>query len=122
MPFIIETIGKWGVKTSELNHIRLTHPQPGDPILMPDGSIARVDDVNSKSIGVCLHTSSVFLCESGKVSISGGPFESINLDDIEYTGELKNVIFWNWGDHLPGAHQGVYYHITRPLFKCISKN
>ena len=122
MPNIIESIGKWGVKTTELNSIRMNSPKPGDPVLMPNGSTARIDSVKTNSIGVCLGNASVFLNENATVNISGGPFESFDLIELECTGELKYVTFWNWGDNSPGADMGVYYHIARPLFKVISKN
>lgn len=65
---------------------------------------------------VCCEPGSVFLSPES-VSISGGPFTSISMDQIEPTYTLKLVRFWNWGDLWPGAGHGVDYYIERPVFR-----
>jgi hypothetical protein len=49
------------------------------------------------------------------VSISGGPFQTVDLAKLEWSG-FGNLHCWNWGNNSPGAHQGVQYLITRPVF------
>ncbi len=141
---IIESIGRWGIKSTDLNHEpgRLSTPKPGDiiqfykepgdkkmffaPKALPlkDEAIypldrakyGRINYVNENEIHVCSHLGSAFLAESGGVSISGGPFTRINLDDIEPAGTTYNADFWNWGNNSAGAGQGVHFMIARPLF------
>jgi len=49
------------------------------------------------------------------VSISGGPFQRIEVARLVWTG-FGQLACWNWGNNSPDAHQGVHYHITRPVF------
>ncbi len=52
------------------------------------------------------------------VNISGGPFQTIEASRLDFWsfGQLE---CWNWGNNLPGANQGVRYHITRPVFQLL---
>lgn len=125
---IIEYIGKEGVKTSPANS-RLIEPKEGDVIEFPetlgypfDNPFGRIDRLNNVfnsdplQVHICVNLGSVFLGD-GYVSISGGPFTHILKSDLKPTGKVKDVNFWNFGDHLPGAGQGVYYTIARPVFR-----
>ena len=121
---IIETIGKNGVKTTPFNIRQFQGPKPGDVIEYPEDApypynkaYGRVDSVEGGKVYICCNMGSVFLTDSGAVSISGGPFSSVWLSDLEFTGELRTVRFWNWGDNSAGAHQGVDYMIDRPVFR-----
>jgi len=134
--FIIESISAYGVKTSPARFGRMETPHPGDVIDFGDnignfpyteGRYGRVEEVgtdnpevgwvNAGELHVCCGNASVFLHEDGSCSISGGPFAVIKIKDLEPTNELKTVLFWNWGDHSPGADQGVNYHLARPVFR-----
>ena len=134
--FIIESIHGGGIKTTNAHPSRLYDPRPGDVIDFGEnvgtypytsGRYGRIDEVgtdnpdkgwcNKGEIHVCCGNASVFLMENGDVSISGGPFSVIRESDLEYTGGMETVGFWNWGDNSPGAGQGVYYRIERPVFK-----
>jgi hypothetical protein len=126
---IIEVIDKHGVQTTnkDLAHIRLKTPKPGDVITYAEGlpypfrhEYGRVDSLkhyeDEGRITICCQGGSVFLNSNGTVSISGGPFAGVDLAHLKPTYTLKAVRFWNWGDNLPGASQGVDYYIERPVF------
>ena len=129
---IVESISNRGVKTTPAALIgsRMSRPRPGDVIDFGDNAgnypfknrYGRVDTVETgmadkNEIHVCCHMGSAFLCDSGNVSISGGPFECVNIDDLEPLYETRPGTFWNWGDLGAGAGHGVYYTIDRPVFK-----
>jgi hypothetical protein len=126
---IIDSIGKWGVKTTPHN-IRMYRPKPGDVIDFGEnegtfpfynGRYGRIESIDSTYVEgkfhVCCGGASVFLFESGNCSISGGPFTHIDPADLIPTPALKTVRFWNWGDNGRGAGMGVDYYIARPVFK-----
>lgn len=132
MSHVIDYIGGDGVKTSDLGQRRFVHPQPGDPIEWPNGKLGRVDALYDPAgswakegeLHVCVNGGSVFLGWDSKrrratVSISGGPFTCVRLEDLQATYQVRVVDFWNWGDNSPGADQGVYYYIGRPLFRYV---
>lgn len=127
---IIEYIGREGVKT-EAAQFRMAKPRVGDPILWPNGKIGRLDAMPSSqpngwpepgNVHCCCGLGSVFWGwneeeRRATVSISGGPFISVKLDDLKPTYRYRLVNFWNWGDHSSGADQGVEYTVARPLFE-----
>ncbi len=121
---IIESIGYWGIKTTPIRIRELRGPQPGDVIMIPGGlcypfnkpGFARVSSRNEKTVTTCLNTPSVYLCENGSVSISGGPFVTMALDSLVHVG-YRLCSFWNWGDNSRGADQGVDYQIMRPMWR-----
>lgn len=129
---IIETIGKWGVKTRPFQ-IRAARPGPGDPVdisefkdiypFKSEYQYARIAGIRTNETGTkrlslcCTGGGSHHLFENGEVSVSGGPFVGVDLDWIEPTYLIKAVHFWNWGDHSSGAGMGVDYHVSRPIFK-----
>ena len=106
---------------------RFRTPHAGDPVVArfdrypwKKDVIGRLDNFGSWKDGewhVCCEGGSVFLFESGRVSISGGPFACVKPEDLVPTLELHTCSFWNWGDNGPGANHGVYYQIDRPLFE-----
>ena len=129
MTHIVESIGAWGVVTSPLQP-RVRHPRAGDIVDFGEnqgtypftqGKYGRIDSADwlgeEGLILVCCEMGSAFLFESGGVSISGGPFWSGPLSELEATGLLKLARYWNWGDNSPGAYQGVDYHFDRPVFR-----
>ena len=124
---IIETIGIWGVKTSEADYIRFITPKPGDVIKLKNGKEGRIEQVGPNDILkedeliICENEYSVFLLENGQVDISGGPFKKLKKDELKPLHELKLVHFWNWGDNLPGAGKGVDYYLNRPVFAIKNK-
>jgi hypothetical protein len=138
--WIIETIGKWGVKTTDAQ-VRFNLPRPGDVIDFGDfhgkypftsGRYGRIsswqkpyrDTYNDKDVpgqwSVCCGGASCFLGEFGQVDISGGPFTGIRPEDLEPMYSTKRVRFWNWGDNGPGGGHGVDYYIDRPVFLLVS--
>ena len=127
MNFIIESIGKNGVKTTSAHNGRLARPTAGDIVDFGEGErpypytnvrYGRVDRIRDDGkVSICCQTQRVFLEDDGSVSITGGPFQSVALEDLEPTHTLDNAPFWNWGNHSPGAHQGVDYTIARPVFR-----
>ena len=133
---VIEYIGNDGIKTTEARIRSFAGPKPGDVVAYPEnapypfnsslsvghGRIAGMpytDDNGDERVSVCCGGASVFWHGPESVSISGGPFESIKLSDLEATMTYKNVHFWNWGDNSAGADQGVYYTVSRPVFNLI---
>ena len=69
-----------------------------------------------ESIYVCCELGSAFLTENGSVSVSGGPFDTVPMKLVMPAMRVRTAQYWNWGDNSPGASQGVYYKIDRPLF------
>jgi len=140
---IIETIGDWGVKTTDYDIRRFGPPRPGDPVHVPldapypyrvpvypeghpfhgtnrDPAFATVEYIEGDEVMVCWGGASCFLTESGAVSISGGPFTSVPKEALEHHhGILANVQFWNWADNGPGADHGVHYTVQRPVFNLL---
>lgn len=124
---IIETIGRWGVKTTPYDYSRQTKPHAGDVVEFSEElrrypvsrRWCRIASIDTKSgmVSIVDGSGSAFLDENGHVSISGGPFFSVPLESLEPTHSLHRDRFWNWGDNLPGAAQGVDYHLDRPVFK-----
>ena len=122
---IIETVGKWGVKSSPYA-TRRQQVRPGDVVEFAEDlrqypvscRFCRVDHVDRDSgmVGIVNGMGSAFLDENGSLSISGGPFFSVPLESLEPTTDLREERFWNWGDNSPGADQGVDYRIARPVF------
>jgi hypothetical protein len=123
---IIESIGKWGVKSTShnLTRIRIERPESGDIIEFTDtnyphtsGKYGRIESIEGDTANICVHLGSAFLREDGSVSISGGPFEYVKLEQLEPTYTLYLAPYWNWGNNSPGANQKVTYHFERPVFK-----
>ena len=137
---IVESISGEGVKTTTkpFVHERFKTPKPGDVIDFGEfegqypfasGQLGRVSEIYPQGIcskpgeiHICCRGCSVFLFDSGSVSISGGPFQMLKLENLEATYTAKVVKFWNWGDNRPGAGKGVNYWIERPVFKIISED
>lgn len=125
---IVETIGKWGVKTSDYSS-RMYTIKPGDVIRFGDNKeypnhdadFGIVDSIDGNRITYCVHPMGIHLFENGNVSISGGPFGSCSKTDIEPTGLIQDVLMWNWADNSPGGGMGVNYSIARPVFQLKSK-
>lgn len=124
--YIIESIGKWGIKTSPAQ-FRMDRPKPGDiiyfdkplrkyPVSHPHNRISTID-ANTGMVSIVSGFGSAFLYENGELSISGGPFFSMHRSTLRPMHTLIAGQFWNWGDNLPGANQGVYYTIDRPMFR-----
>ena len=131
MHFILEYIGAFGVLTRPLDARRFTTPQPGDAVLLPDGSHGMIEGrdrglTRPGEYHVCERPSGAFwgLCTAGPapcgfVDISGGPFQSVPAARLEPTCALHTQVLWNWGDHGSGAGQGVQYLVPRPVFKLL---
>ena len=126
--FVIEYVGKEGVKTSPANAYRMGRPRSGDLIRWHDGSLGRAWGnpgevfAEDDQIHVCESLGSAFLSPDGSVDISGGPFRVLDLSDLEPAYELGRATVWNWGDNYRGAGQGVDYEIQRPIFNYVGNN
>lgn len=132
MTHIVEYLGKEGVRSTPYDHHRIAHPKAGDLVEWPNGKIGRLEtrfDPNRPKAYVdepgdwltCCEMGSAFLGwaeerDEPYLSISGGPFITINERDLQSHG-LHVARFWNWGDNDIGAHQGVEYLIVRPLYR-----
>lgn len=105
----------------------MTSPSAGDLVCWSDGSYGQIEAVGKAlrwphKVHVCNRLGSAFLglLEGNKepyVSISGGPFSSIDRSELEPMMELRRARFWNWGDCMPSAELGVEYWLARPVFK-----
>jgi len=123
---IIETVGSWGVKTNPFS-IRGRHPSPGDPVNIQALDFypykghewASIAAIHGSEVSLCIGIGSMFLNQSGNVSISGGPFTAVGRPNLEATMRLKRMRFWNWGDNGTGAGHGVDYYIDRPVFDLV---
>ena len=129
MAWIIEHIGNHGMKTTEANYLRMSTPKPGDVVdfgenfkenkyplnLERKARVVSSSFIEKDEIMICFRAS-VFLLDNGETDVSGGPFETLKIKDLEFAHDLELVRFWNWGDHRPGAGQGVDYYIQRPVF------
>jgi hypothetical protein len=125
MDHVVEYIGKDGIIHSKFDWIRIKTPHVGDLVDFGD-SLGRIESLDWGMTGkmhVCETLGSAFLgkLRDGTIylSISGGPFRTINPEDLEPTMGAKVVPFWNWGNNGPGGSHGVEYHIARPIFKYI---
>lgn len=118
---ITEYVGKSGVRSSTFDHDRASHPRPGDLVLWIDGTYGMIESIGKwadNEAQVCSNQGSAFLGE-GYISISGGPFFSIPLAELEPAPMLglHAAHFWNWGDNQAGASMGVDYTLMRPVFR-----
>lgn len=50
---------------------------------------------------------SLYICEGGGCSFSGGLYASVSVGDFEYVGETR-ASFWTFAGGCPGAGRGVY--------------
>ena len=131
MPNIVESIGAWGVKTTpdSVSYVRMERPRSGDIVLFMDkeyphnnSQYGRIEHVSgSGDVDICCNLGSAYLYQDGSVEISGGPFETVALDELHPTHSLYEAEYWNWGDRGGGAGHGVYYKINRPVFKLTKK-
>lgn len=125
---IHEYIGGSGIVTCPqyATHHRYQEPRPGDLLRIPDnlrrypfaGDLARICSIDNEEqrASVCCDVGSAFLNEDGSVSVSGGPFQGVPLEDIHPGWRLHPTPFWNWGNNSAGAHQGVNWLLYRPIF------
>lgn len=129
MKHIVEYIGKEGVRHTPLSRARWTRPSPGDAVLLPDGSYGMIEGLGrglamDNQFHVCDHPEGVFLFlkadGAAGVDISGGPFRHVQPCCLEPIYALRTASFWNWGNNGAGAGRGVYYQITRPVFKLLT--
>lgn len=123
--FIIEYIGREGVQTSPADAVRFNNPRSGDAVLIPDGlqgypftqgKFARIAAVRGPKIQICCGLGSAFLNVGGSVSISGGPFETLDAVDLEPLGYGEWFDVWNFPNGAGGG-MGVNYKIFRPVFR-----
>jgi hypothetical protein len=130
MSFIIESISKNGIKTSLADLNRYQTPKSGDVIDFGENQgkypflhsqYGRIWHVEGDTVSFCCSMGSAYLFDNGNVDISGGPFSTCKKSELEETYTQHVATFWNWGNNLPGAHQGVDYQISRPVFKLNKK-
>lgn len=118
---ITEYVGATGVISSDYTPQRASTPRAGDLVQWPDGTHGMIESIHQygpNTVHVCHDNGSAFLAED-YVSISGGPFFMLTLDDLEPTYAVANANFWNWGENLPGASQDVRFTIGRPVFRYV---
>lgn len=118
---IIEFISNEGVVTTKLSDDGLMRlPKAGDPIQFKDSKRGRLTghdhhSNNSQSMGYA-STGSFYWAGPDQVSVSGGPFGSIDLSLLSFKGVFVSVTFWNWGDLGVGPGNGIHYTVDRPLW------
>lgn len=120
---IIESIGKWGVVSTPYD-MRINRVRPGDIIEVSQelrkypctSAYSRIASVDENGVAsVCEAMGSAHLLQDGSCDISGGPWWSIPVSLLQPKYELREATYWNWGGNYPGANQGVYYRIYRPV-------
>ena len=121
--FIIDYIGGDGIDHCPIDTRQRT-PKPGDAVQISryeqypflQNRFAYIAGFDGDEVILCIGSCSKFLQRGPSVSISGGPFHRVHKDCLVPTFRLQTVRFWNWGNNSPGAAQGVYYGIDRPVF------
>jgi hypothetical protein len=119
--FIIENITKDGIKTSFLTHSRYETPKPGDPVRLGGGKLGMVDpgagwiEPGKPEVMLCKGIMGAFM-GANHISISGGPFEVVKIQDLKPLYQLHPTKFWTWG-RSPQGSGGVNIWIERPLFE-----
>ena len=125
------------LKTTDLRNggrRRLVTPRPGDVVdfilLLGQYPAAKrygtIESVAKDRIHFCCEHGSIFICDNGETSISGGPFCSVPATSLVAAHDLAALPFsfpimrqqsmWNWGTNGSGAGNGVHYSVTRPVF------
>jgi hypothetical protein len=102
-------------------------PQGGDLVRWPDGTTGMIDDCTGGtptrlSVVANVNTASVHLLDNGKVSISGGPFRFVGIDQLRDTGIREFACFWNWGGRTARAHEGVDFILARPVYEILTED
>lgn len=137
---IIEYVGAYGIIASRFPHVRCKEVRQGDWVDLRAwrdannyygtgytyyGDFGRVDRVNWIKEGlvhVILNAGSCYLgprddWSGGYTSISGGPFDTFFIEDLEPTMELKAGRYWNFRNGFAEGDNGQDYMIERPVFK-----
>ncbi len=121
---IVESRGKWGIQITE-GEERLLEVRSGDIIEFPEElikypvsqSFCRVQEIHENGrVHIVDGMGSAFLSQNGSVNISGGPFFSVWKEHLIPCKRTHPATYWNWGNNFPGANQGVYYQLARPVF------
>ena len=117
---------------------RLTTPRPGDPVdfslllgqYPANQRYGTICGFSEGEVNFCCEPGSIFICDDGNVSISGGPFASClprtliaahDLCELPLDFPLmRRQSFWNWGNNGSGAGNAVHYHVDRPVFLATS--
>jgi hypothetical protein len=124
--YLIDTITREGLKKSFLTPGRYEKPRPGDPVKLGDGIIGMVDagagwiEQDGSQVMVCKGVMGAFMGD-GFISISGGPFEVVDIDRLKPTFELYAAKFWIWASY-PQGSGGVNIWIERPLCELKGEN
>lgn len=85
-------------------------PKAGDLVALADGR----EGILCGDGSVCLNART--FREGDKVSCSGGPCVTVNLDDLKPSG-LARVAFWRWADGYPAAHNDGEYFMHVPQWQ-----
>lgn len=48
----------------------------------------------------------------GPLSISGGPWEGFDLNELKESDKVEEITRWNWGLNGPGGDKGVYFKVN----------
>ncbi|MEM9468368.1 MAG: hypothetical protein AAGA90_23570 [Actinomycetota bacterium] len=67
-------------------------------------------------IMICEELGSAFLRDDGTVDISGGPFRTIQADQLLATWQTYPAPVWNWAGASRGKDRGHHFTIDRPVF------
>lgn len=90
----------------------------------PKGGIGRIEGIGrwkADEYHICANLGSAHHDLKGNCSISGGPFCSLEEEELEPTDRTMEIQFWNWGTNGPGADQGVYFTKKVRVWECSSK-
>lgn len=109
-------------------------PKPGDVVIIPASHSLRGRDAfavlngptgyGNGRYGTCVDASA-FLGPASEyapldapelLSLSGGPCPFVRLDELTFTGTVRDQSFWRWTD-TARAHSAVHYILTVPVWR-----
>jgi hypothetical protein len=94
-------------------------PMPGDIILLKNGKAGIIERKHNLLGNVCTHFYEPFagVLDDGRfyLSVSGGPWKVIDLNDLEWHGQRRQW-FWTWGREI-GAGKGIHFDLTVNVWK-----
>lgn len=111
------------VESSDASYWRMRTPHAGDHVRFADGKLGRIEFVgtghcNADQAHVCEEQGSAYLLDNGALSISGGPFRTVTLRDLEPAHDGLHLSWmWQWQNHNHrGVGMGCQFALPRPIF------
>ena len=100
-------------------------PQPGDMVVYTNkyGEYfphAHIETVSEDNIYLCERANTYISADKGKVycNSSGGTWAHIDIDDLKYTGEQQEKLFWHFGSCGACADGGIDFYAKVNVWDC----